>query len=83
MKYAGGPRMESRRMQARIFLVLHLPCLLVRLTATSFVAFSQKCTHLSCAVFLVPPKTASTAPATRDGSTCEQARRPPDRRAGR
>ena len=26
------------------------PCLLVRLAATEFVAFSQKCTHLSCAV---------------------------------
>ena len=26
------------------------PCLLVRVTATEFVAFSQKCTHLSCAV---------------------------------
>jgi Rieske Fe-S protein len=28
----------------------HEPCLLVRLTVTDFVAFSQKCTHLSCAV---------------------------------
>jgi nitrite reductase/ring-hydroxylating ferredoxin subunit len=28
----------------------HEPCLLVRLAATEFVAFSQKCTHLSCAV---------------------------------
>jgi nitrite reductase/ring-hydroxylating ferredoxin subunit len=26
------------------------PCLLVRLTANEFVAFNQKCTHLSCAV---------------------------------
>ena len=26
------------------------PCLLVRLTTTEFVAFGQKCTHLSCAV---------------------------------
>jgi Rieske Fe-S protein len=26
------------------------PCLLVRLTAGEFVAFNQKCTHLSCAV---------------------------------
>jgi len=26
------------------------PCLLVRVTASEFVAFSQKCTHLSCAV---------------------------------
>jgi Rieske Fe-S protein len=30
------------------------PCLLVRLTATEFVAFSQKCTHLSCAVIPRP-----------------------------
>jgi Rieske Fe-S protein len=28
----------------------HEPCLLVRLSASEFVAFSQKCTHLSCAV---------------------------------
>ena len=27
----------------------HDPCLLVRLTTTELVAFSQKCTHLSCA----------------------------------
>ena len=29
----------------------HEPCLLVRLTPSEFVAFSQKCTHLSCAVY--------------------------------
>jgi Rieske Fe-S protein len=28
----------------------HEPCLLVRLTTNEFVAFNQKCTHLSCAV---------------------------------
>jgi len=28
----------------------HEPCLLVRLTPSEFVAFGQKCTHLSCAV---------------------------------
>src|SRR3954468_14883097 len=32
----------------------HDPCLLVRLTTSEFVAFSQKCTHLSCAVILRP-----------------------------
>ena len=32
----------------------HAPCLLVRLTTTEFVAFSQKCTHLSCAVIPRP-----------------------------
>ena len=30
------------------------PCLLVRLTANEFVAFGQKCTHLSCAVIPRP-----------------------------
>ena len=29
----------------------HESCLLVRLSAAEFVAFSQKCTHLSCAVY--------------------------------
>ena len=32
----------------------HEPCLLVRLTSTEFVAFGQKCTHLSCAVIPRP-----------------------------
>ena len=32
----------------------HEPCLLVRLTASEFVAFNQKCTHLSCAVIPQP-----------------------------
>ena len=32
----------------------HEPCLLVRLTVREFVAFSQKCTHLSCAVIPRP-----------------------------
>jgi nitrite reductase/ring-hydroxylating ferredoxin subunit len=32
----------------------HEPCLLVRLTMTEFVAFNQKCTHLSCAVIPRP-----------------------------
>ena len=32
----------------------HDPCLLVRPSATEFVAFSQKCTHLSCAVIPRP-----------------------------
>ena len=32
----------------------HEPCLLVRLTTSEFVAFSQKCTHLSCAVIPRP-----------------------------
>ena len=32
----------------------HEPCLLVRLTTNEFVAFNQKCTHLSCAVIPRP-----------------------------
>jgi Rieske Fe-S protein len=32
----------------------HEPCLLVRLTTSEFVAFGQKCTHLSCAVIPRP-----------------------------
>ena len=32
----------------------HEPCLLVRLSASEFVAFNQKCTHLSCAVIPRP-----------------------------
>jgi len=32
----------------------HEPCLLVRLTEREFVAFGQKCTHLSCAVIPRP-----------------------------
>jgi Rieske Fe-S protein len=32
----------------------HEPCLLVRLTVSEFVAFNQKCTHLSCAVIPRP-----------------------------
>lgn len=32
----------------------HEPCLLVRLTGSEFVAFNQKCTHLSCAVIPRP-----------------------------
>jgi Rieske Fe-S protein len=32
----------------------HDTCLLVRLSASEFVAFNQKCTHLSCAVIPRP-----------------------------
>ena len=44
---------RSRRSAAAVVFTYpgeHEPCLLVRLTASEFVAFSQKCTHLSCAV---------------------------------
>ena len=36
--------------------VEHEPCLLVRLSTSEFVAFSQKCTHLSCAVYYAPAR---------------------------
>jgi Rieske Fe-S protein len=34
----------------------HEPCVLVRLTTSEFVAFGQKCTHLSCAVIPRPER---------------------------
>jgi Rieske Fe-S protein len=40
----------------------HEPCLLVRLTASEFVAFGQKCTHLSCAVVPRPEEGAFYCP---------------------
>ena len=38
------------------------PCLLVRLSATEFVAFNQKCTHLSCAVIPRPDEGSFLCP---------------------
>jgi arsenite oxidase small subunit len=32
------------------------PCILVRLSETKFVAYSQKCTHLTCPVYYDPGK---------------------------
>ena len=40
----------------------HEPCLLVRLGASEFVAFSQKCTHLSCAVIPRPEEASFYCP---------------------
>jgi Rieske Fe-S protein len=40
----------------------HEPCLLVRLTTSEFVAFSQKCTHLSCAVIPRPAESSFFCP---------------------
>jgi nitrite reductase/ring-hydroxylating ferredoxin subunit len=40
----------------------HEPCLLVRLTAAEFVAFNQKCTHLSCAVIPRPEENSFFCP---------------------
>ena len=55
----------------------HEPCLLVRLTASEFVAFSQKCTHLSCAVIPRPARRQLLLSVPRG------AVRPADRRAHR
>ena len=38
------------------------PCILVRPDEGTFVAFSQKCTHLSCAVFYSPEKNRLECP---------------------
>ncbi len=40
----------------------HDPCLLVRLSATELVSFSQKCTHLSCAVIPRPEERVFLCP---------------------
>jgi Rieske Fe-S protein len=40
----------------------HEPCLLVRLTTSEFVAFNQKCTHLSCAVIPRPAEASFFCP---------------------
>jgi Rieske Fe-S protein len=40
----------------------HDPCLLVRLTTSEFVAFNQKCTHLSCAVIPRPAENSFFCP---------------------
>jgi Rieske Fe-S protein len=40
----------------------HEPCLLVRLTTSEFVAFNQKCTHLSCAVIPRPAENSFFCP---------------------
>lgn len=40
----------------------HEPCLLVRLTTSEFVAFSQKCTHLACAVIPRPAENSFYCP---------------------
>lgn len=40
----------------------HQPCLLVRLAVTDFVAFNQKCTHLSCSVIPRPDENSFFCP---------------------
>ena len=55
----------------------HDPCILVRTAADTFVAYSQKCTHLSCAVFYEPESRRLECPchegyfAVEDGSVLQ------------
>ena len=55
----------------------HDPCILVRTAADTFVAYSQKCTHLSCAVYYAPAKNRLECPchegyfAVEDGSVLQ------------
>ena len=60
----------------------HEPCLLVRLGATEFVAFNQKCTHLSCAVIPRPSEGSFYCPCHEgrfDLRTGEPTAGPPQR----
>ena len=62
----------------------HDPCILVRTGAETFVAYSQKCTHLSCAVVLRGRgATGWSAPATRATSRWRTGRSCRARRRGR
>ena len=62
------------------------PCILVRTSADSFVAYSQKCTHLSCAVYYEKESNRLACPchqgyfAIADGSVLQG---PPQRRLPR
>lgn len=53
------------------------PCILVRTAADSYVAYSQKCTHLSCAVYYAPDQQQLECPchqgffAVSDGSVLQ------------
>jgi nitrite reductase/ring-hydroxylating ferredoxin subunit len=62
--------------------LLHYPtpqerCILIRLSADSYVAYSQKCTHLSCAVYYAPEQQRLECPchegyfSVRDGSVLQ------------
>jgi Rieske Fe-S protein len=52
-------------------------CILVRTTESTYVAYSQKCTHLSCAVFYAPEKNRLECPchqgyfSIQDGSVLQ------------
>ena len=55
----------------------HDPCILVRTAADRYVAYSQKCTHLSCAVYYAPAKNRLECPchegyfSVEDGSVLQ------------
>jgi nitrite reductase/ring-hydroxylating ferredoxin subunit len=52
-------------------------CILIRLSADGYVAYSQKCTHLSCAVYYAPERQRLECPchegyfSVRDGSVLQ------------
>jgi Rieske Fe-S protein len=52
----------------------HDPCILVRTSEERFVAYSQKCTHLSCAVFLSPEKDRLECPCHKGYFALEDGR---------
>ena len=61
---------------------VHEPCLLLRLTTSEFVAFNQKCTHLSCAVIPRPSEGSFYCPCHEgrfDLSTGSPTAGPPQR----
>jgi Rieske Fe-S protein len=55
----------------------HDPCILVRTAEDTFVAYSQKCTHLSCAVYYAPEERRLECPchegyfSVEDGSVLQ------------
>jgi Rieske Fe-S protein len=62
------------------------PCLLLRLSTDRFVAYSQKCTHLSCAVYYQPERERLFCPCHEgvfDVVTGEPTAGPPQRRLPR
>lgn len=61
----------------------HDTCLLVRTGEQSFVAFDQRCTHLSCAVVPEPEKKDSSVPVITARSIWKPAVRWPARRVAR
>jgi len=62
------------------------PCLLIRLSTDRFVAYSQKCTHLSCAVYYQPNRARLFCPChdgVYDPESGEPVAGPPQRRLPR